>query len=149
MAIFLLSIMALQFSACNKCRNLDSTQSGAILSLYDFKSCYIYVNFDSSLIIDSDTAFSSYQASHFKNCNASLESVDFSKNIILGFKTKTNACNAAFHRSIDIDTVHKEYRYTVEMENCKGCGTELSSNNIVVAPKIPAGYALKLIGKEK
>lgn len=117
--------------------------------MYDFKSCYIYANFDSTLILASDTAFANFKASRFKNCNASLDAVDFSKNVIIGFKTVTNACNAAFHRSIQIDTVNKLYNYTVEVEKCKGCGTELTSYNIALGPKIPQGYTVKFIRKER
>jgi hypothetical protein len=43
--------------------------------------------------------------------------------------------------------VNKEYRYTIEMELCTGCGTELTGTNWVVAPQLPAGYTLKFIQK--
>lgn len=146
--VLIVASAGFMLNACNKkCRSLSSTFSGEVLKLYDFKSCYVYATFDSVLLLASDTAFANYKKSRFINCSAELEPVDFSKNMIIGYKTSTNACNAAFHRNISIDTAKKEYVYTVTIETCTGCGTPLTSTNIVVAPQIPSGYNLKLVKK--
>src|SRR5262245_5285131 len=80
-------------SSCGKkCRDLEGSISGQISSLYDFKECFPNATFDSTLVISSDTAFKSYKQSHMPNCKASLDSIDFSKHMLLGFKTITHAC---------------------------------------------------------
>lgn len=133
-------------TACNKkCSSLQSSISGSVIGLYDFKECFIYAQFDSTLIIDSDTGFTNYKNQKFKNCNATLEAVDFSKNCILGLKVRSIACNAVFHRNITIDSAKKIYRYTVNVEKCAGCGTNITSTNIVLAPQIPAGYKVEFV----
>lgn len=144
----LMVISSIQFSCNKKCRALESSNSGDVIGLYDFKECFPYASFDTSLIIDSDTAWASYQAGHFKTCNASLDAIDFSKNSLLGFKTQTNACNAAFHRNITIDTTAKTYTYTVTIEKCNGCGTGITSTNFVLGKKIPSGYQVKFVKKD-
>ena len=78
-------------------------------------------------------------------CTAALDPIDFSKNMLLGFKTITHACNVAFHRNITLDSTNKIYRYTVELETCNGCGTELLGTNFVLGPPLPAGYKLEFI----
>lgn len=145
---FCLLALVIWSSSCNKkCRSLQSTYGGAIVGAYDFKECFIYAQFDSTLVIASDTAFQNYKTAHFKNCTATLDAVDFSKNCIIGYKVKVLACNAAFHRNISIDTTAKTYTYTVSVETCSGCGQEIASPNIMLAPQIPAGYALKFVTK--
>lgn len=137
-------------SGCNKkCRALQSNESGLIIKAYDFKECFIYAQFDSTLIIDSDTAFTNYKNAHFKNCTATLDPVDFSQQMIIGYKVKVIACNAAFYRHIELDSANKIYRYTVTTEKCSGCGSDITSTNIVLAPKVPAGYSVKFETKEK
>lgn len=145
-----LLIVSVLTQSCNKkCRSVESSYSGAITGLYDFKDCYIYAKLDSHLLIRSDSAFNAYKSSHFIHCDAAaLEKVDFSQNMIIGFKTKTNACNVAFHRKVEIDQVNKTYTYTVEVERCGGCGTELASSNFVVAPQLPSGYAIRFVRKD-
>jgi NAD-dependent dihydropyrimidine dehydrogenase PreA subunit len=137
--------------SCNKkCKSLESTNSGSIVASYDFKDCYVYATFDSTITITTDSAFTAYKAKQFINCSpSSLEAVDFNKNMIVGYKIKVNACNVGFHRKIEIDTTKKEYRYTVETELCTGCGTELTGTNFVVAPQIPAGYSLLFSNKKR
>lgn len=139
------------FQTCNKkCRSIESSYSGAVIGLYDFKDCYIYAKVDSNLLIRSDTAFANYKSKNFIHCDAgALDPVDFSKNMILGFKTTTSACNAAFHRKVEIDSLQKQYRYIVEIERCNGCGTELTSSNFVIAPQLPAGFTMTFIRIEK
>ena len=146
-AVFLLLVIFLP-SACNtKCRSLQSSYNGKVIGMYDFKDCFLYAQFDSILVITSDTAFTSYKKAHFKNCTATLDAVDFNTNCILGFKVRSIACNAAFHRNIEIDSVAKIYKYTVSVEKCAGCGTNITSTNIVVAPQIPTGYKLQFVTK--
>jgi hypothetical protein len=141
---FILFIIILCSNACNKkCSELQSSVTGKAIGLYDFKDCFIYAQFDSTLKITSDTAFESFQKQHFKFCTASLDPIDFSKNCLLGFKVKAIACNAAFHRNVEIDSVKKIYRYTVTVEKCEGCGTDITSTNIILAPQIPMGYSLQ------
>ncbi len=136
--------------ACNKkCRSLQSSYSGKIVGMYDFKECFIYAQFDSTLIIASDSDFTKFKKAHFTNCTATLDAVDFSKNCIVGFKVKSVACNAAFHRNIEIDSAAKTYTYSVRVERCKGCGTDITSTNIVVAPQIPAGYKTIFVSIEE
>ncbi|MBS3912893.1 MAG: hypothetical protein KG003_00185 [Bacteroidetes bacterium] len=144
------AIIVATFSvSCNKkCRALESTNSGLVVGLYDFKECFPYATFNSTLIIDTDTGFANYQASHFKTCAAQLDAIDFSKNVLLGFKTETHACNAAFHRNISIDTTAKTYTFTVTIEKCDGCGTQLMSTNFLIGPKIPAGYQVNFVKKD-
>jgi hypothetical protein len=149
LAALAIVLLAFVFSSCNKkCSSLEATNSGEVVSLYDFKECFVYATFDSILVIDSDTAFDNYKKSHFITCKPSLDPIDFSKHILLGFKTSTHACNAAFHRNIELDHTNKIYRFTVTIETCKGCGTPLLSTNFVIGPQIPAGYTLQFIKKE-
>lgn len=138
-------------AGCNKkCRSLESKNSGAVVGLYDFKDCYIYAKVDSNVVIRSDSDFTKYKTAHFIHCKSGeLDVIDFSKNMLLGYRTLTVACNAAFNRHIAIDTATKVYLYEVTVEKCKGCGTELASNNFVIAPQLPAGYTLKFSVKEK
>lgn len=130
--------------ACNKkCSSIDSTVSGADVALYDFKECFIYAHLDTTLVIQSDTAFASYKAKYLKNCNtASMAPIDFTQKVLLGYRIKGNACNVAFHRIVEIDDTNKIYKYKVLVESCGGCGTDVTSTNIITAPKIPPGYKL-------
>lgn len=129
------------FYSCNKnCSSLQSTYGGKVVGMYDFKSCFVYARLDSNIIINSDTAFQRYKDDHFINCNAVLDNIDFSKNALLGFRTKAYGCNVAFHRIVEIDDALMTYTFKVKIETCGGCGTELTSPNWVVAPQIPVGY---------
>lgn len=141
--IFTLSL-ALFSTGCNKkCADLESTVSGAIVKAYDFGQCFIYTAHDSSRIIDSDTAFQRYKDKNLKACDPSgLEAIDFSRHMLVSYRVKVYACNAAFHRRLDIDTAAKTYTYTVKTELCRGCNTELTSPNWVIMPQLPAGYKL-------
>lgn len=149
--VLLVGLGMLWFSSgCNKkCSSLESSISGKVIGLYDFRECFIYAQFDSTLLITSDTAFATYRNAHFKNCTATLDAVDFNKNCLIGYKVKVVACNVAFHRNIEIDSVKHEYRYTVTTEKCAGCGTDIVSTNIVLAPQVPAGYKVIYATKEK
>jgi hypothetical protein len=143
---FLLAGFIIFQTACNKkCGSLQSSISGKVIGMYDFKECFLYAQFDSTLLIDSDTGFTNYKNKHFKNCTATLDPVDFSKNCLIGFKVRSIACNAVFNRNITIDSANKIYRYTVTVEKCAGCGTNITSTNIVLAPQIPAGYKLEFV----
>lgn len=144
-----LAILALlQSQSCkNSCRNMESTFSGQVQKLYDFKACYIYAVLDSNLIIDSDTGFQNYKNRYFKNCNSNLDPIDFSNQVLLGMKTEAAACNVSFHRNIALDTAQKTYTYTVETNACGECGTQLNSSNFALGPKIPPGYRVVFIRK--
>ena len=148
--VFALGILTV-FGACNKkCKSLKNTETGSILNAYDFKDCYVYATFDSTLLIRSDSAFTAYKQKQFIHCTpSSLDAVDFSKNMIIGYKIKVNACNVGFHRNISIDTTAKTFNYNIEYDLCRGCGAELTGTNIVVAPQIPLGYTLKFSSKER
>jgi hypothetical protein len=62
--------------------------------------------------------------------------------MLVGYKLKTYACNVAFHRKLIIDDSAKTYTYSIEMELCRGCNSELTSPNWVIMPKLPAGYKM-------
>lgn len=141
-------VALLQAQSCkDNCRNMESTFSGEVLKLYDFKACYVYAAIDSTLIIDTDTGFQNYKSRYFKNCNSNLDPIDFSNQVLLGLKTEASACNVSFHRKIELDTAKKTYTYTVETNACGGCGTQLNSSNFVIGPKVPAGYSVVFVRK--
>lgn len=147
----IVAILSLYAESCaKKCKTIEGTNAGVIVSSYDFKDCYVYASFDSTITFQSDSAFNAYKAKQFINCTpANLEAVDFTKNMIIGYKIKVNACNVGFHRKIEIDSIKKEYRYSIETELCGGCGTALTGTNFVVAPQIPAGYTLIYSNKNR
>ena len=141
--VFSLLIIA-GFTHCNsKCRNLSNTQSGDIVKVYDFGDCFLYTSLDSTIIINSPASWSAFKAKYLKYCDTNkLENIDFSQHMLLGYKLKAFACNVAFHRQLIIDDQAKTYTYKIEIEECKGCNTELVSPNWVIVPALPAGYTL-------
>ncbi len=130
-------------SQCNeKCKDMESSEEGSILSKYDFGGdCFIFASIDSNLVIRSDSAFKAFKDKRFKNCNAgTVPAIDFSQHSLLGFLVKVPACNAAFHRKVVIDNNAKIFHYTVSIEKCTGCNQLVSSPNFVLVPAIPNGY---------
>lgn len=141
-AISLTVCVAVFMFSCNKkCKSLPNSTGGEVISLYDFGDCYIYATVDTSLIISTDSAFSAFKTARFIHCNsAAVPAINFSNQTLLGYRTEIQACNTGTHRSIAIDTVAKTYTYSMKVTRCKGCNTQLGSNNFVLGPKIPAGY---------
>ena len=143
--IFPVLALLFLFSQCNeKCKDMASSEEGVIKGKFDFgESCFLYARVDSTLVIASDSAWTKFKDKQFKNCNAgSVPTIDFSQNALLGYMVKVPACNAAFHRKVEIDNTAKVFRYTVSIEKCTGCNTLISSPNFVLVPAIPPGYTV-------
>lgn len=146
---YILSLVAIMtvmlFSHCNKkCRNLASDVSGGIVKAYDFGNCFLYTSLDSQVVVDNSSKWSAFKQKYLKYCDTnSLESIDFSKHMLVGYKLKVYACNVGFHRKLIVDDAAKTYTYLIQIEQCKGCNSELASPNWVLMPQLPAGYTLK------
>lgn len=143
-----LSILGI-FIGCNRdCRNMANTQSGGIVKPYDFGDCFLYTSLDSHVMIDNASNWSAFKQKYLKYCDTQkLEAIDFSQHMLVGYKLKVYACNVAFHRKLIIDDSAKIYTYSIEMEVCKGCNSELTSPNWVIMPKLPAGYKMVFANK--
>ena len=141
---FLLVIAGFLANCNRECRNLSDTESGGILKAYDFGGCFLYTGIDSQNVIDDAGKWTAFKQKYLKYCDTlKLENIDFSKHMLVGYKLKVYACNVAFHRKLIVDDNAKTYTYSIEMEICKGCNTELASPNWVIMPKLPAGYSLR------
>jgi hypothetical protein len=140
--IILLLLLPGIFTQCNrKCRNLANTESGGIIKSYDFGDCFLYTSLDSQVVIDDAGKWTAFKQKYLKYCDTlKLENIDFTQQMLVGYKLKTYACNVAFHRKLIIDDSTKTYTYFIEMELCRGCNSELTSPNWVIMPKLPAGY---------
>lgn len=142
-------IAAIVFTACNKkCANLDGGTGTGVIREYLFGDCKVYARIDSHLAIQTQAEFDTFKSRKLKICdNGSLPAVDFSKEVLLGFKISEIACNIGFKKTIMIDTAAKTYNYIVVLDRCTGCNTEITSHNWVVGPAIPAGYKVNFVKK--
>lgn len=142
--VFIFSAVLLFMAGCNReCRNLDNTESGGIVKAYNFGDCFLYTALDSQNVIDDAAKWTEFKQKNLKFCDTQkLENIDFSQHMLVGYKLKVYACNVAFHRKLIIDDNAKTYTYSIEMELCRGCNSELSSPNWVIMPKLPAGYTM-------
>ena len=141
---FILLCVAGLLANCNReCRNLSNTQSGGIVKAYEFGDCFLYTSLDSQVVIDDTGKWTAFKQKYLKYCDTQkLENIDFSQHMLVGYKLKVYACNVAFHRKLIIDDSAKTYTYSIEMETCKGCNSELTSPNWVIMPKLPVGYTM-------
>lgn len=146
--VILVSI-AVFLNNCNReCRNLANTQSGDIVKVYEFGDCFLYTSLDSQVVIDDATKWTAFKQKYLKYCDTlKLESIDFSKHMLVGYKLRVYACNVAFHRKLIIDDSAKTYTYSIKTELCRGCNSELNSPNWVIMPKLPAGYKMDFRNK--
>ncbi|MBU6325499.1 MAG: hypothetical protein KJS92_08420 [Bacteroidetes bacterium] len=134
------------FAACKQqCKDTYSIHTGAIHSDYDFGPCFFFSNsLDSTAVIRNQAEFNSFRDRYLKNCadTAKLQTIDFSKHLLLGMNTQFTACNVSYERNITVDTAKKEYRYHVKALRCGGCGTKFREPHWVLGPPLPTGYTL-------
>jgi len=135
----------LTLQACNKnCSEVNSDISGGIVKTYDFGNCLIYAQLDSHRVISTDTGWITYKTKYLGNCNpAGLENIDFSQNMLVGYKVTEFGCNLGMHRKLIVDETAKTYTYQVRVEVCGGCNSRLSSPNWVLMPQLPPGYTMR------
>lgn len=140
--IIALSLISVIWVSCNKkCANLNGGIAGSVLREYDFGDCKVYARVDSHLVISNQSEWDSYRNAKLKVCdNGNLPAIDFNAEALIGYKISQIACNVGFKKTITVDAVNKEYIYTVTLDKCTGCNTEITSHNWVVGPKIPPDY---------
>lgn len=137
--IFILLLLAgLFMTACGdkECKEPDENH-GVIERNWDFPRCIFPRDGGEQYIIRDYTDLDT-----FDTCNPDSFGVDFANFSIIGQRA-TWDCNGKYVRTVTIDTVAQIYDYVIDVYECGKCKTLGISDNLVLVPKIPAGYTVR------
>ncbi len=127
-------------SCKDKCNPNDEINSGIIISKLDI--ALQNHNKDSACIRDQLT----YETYFSKVNSKDLPKIDFIRNSILFYQTKTSGC-AIFNRNVTVDSISKTVYYTIDRIHCKCFVIAMDvwsfSDNIVLVPRIDDNYKIQ------
>jgi hypothetical protein len=135
----------------------DDKNEGLIEKYYtthDFPMCFeTYVNEYKQVVITSEEELLNIIDSNCYNLpEAGYSSVppdiDFNTHSLLGFYA-SGQCETKFIRKVSEDESDKKYTYTIEVKDCGTCKSMRTDANLVLVTKLPVGYTVDFILKDK
>ncbi|MEN8223938.1 MAG: hypothetical protein ABFS05_01145, partial [Bacteroidota bacterium] len=116
--------------------------------MHDFPMCVeMYVDQHATLIITSQEELESILDSNCLNLpqagySTDPPEIDFDEFSLLG-QWATGSCETKFIRDVDKDDDKKTIIYSIKVRDCGVCKKERYDANLVLIPKIPAGYSVE------
>lgn len=151
-AFFLVLAITGSCSKSPACRGGDEDK-GIIVkdySMRDFPMCVeAYVNEHQQMVITSEEELAAIVDSNCINLPEAGYStvppeIEFNTHSLLGFWA-TGRCETKFTREVSENETDKKYVYEIRVKECGACESERYDANLVLVPKLPAGYSVDFI----